>query len=890
MAGLPLLLAGPVVRRVDSTSASVWVALSEPAAVELRIFDGRQKSSGAGTVTAGTHIAVGIVASARMGPHLHIALSRADGVFTPGAIFSYDVVITTANGGPIGLKGLHLLEDDPAGDTTVRKVSGVWDGAPKSYALGYETDYLPSFVVPAAILGDIRIAHTSCRKSHAPGSDALAWLDDLVGDEIDRSGERIQQLYLTGDQIYGDDVPTCILPMYHGLATDLMGDTGGASGEEELPAPGNPGPGMANINMQTAPPMRRTVMVRTDGGLTSVESQNHLLTVGEYAAAYLTAWSPFVWRPLGTEDAVYSTALSPSPFTLTNLHALYGEKSDQPSDLATLTSRLKKKAGAEFAQHRQRVLVFAATVGKVARVLANTPTYMIFDDHDVTDDWNLNENWHRRVYSRPLGRSIVRNALVVYTFFQAWGSDWPTFNDPAHPNSWLLQAAGRYLATTRGRDFAARDELDELLDFSGTVSDDKRATFHYEAPGSLYRVKVLDSRTRRSFPVGSTAPAFLLGDSLDLQIPKGPGQAGDQFLLVIASTPALGPDLFERMVVPLAMVAFDAYRFSHAEEDNDPQNPRPGENDSALKLALKRTNGAAFVDTETWPSNPAGQHQLLSRLASYGRSVVLGGDVHYGTSMFVDWWEWDSTIGEASRKTGRIVQLTASAAHNVFEPTIEAIYRGYHWMNQWAAGPVTEGFGFTRDAFSHIKIPDGKRPTVARLHRMHDAPAILLADGWPEGTTLNAEPDWWFRQQQAHDGRSDRDRGLAFSTALDGLQPFFVEAMAAGAGLERATRAADAYSQALRSQFAPLRDIVMTNNVGLVSFAGGGNGKVSAVHKLISTTKQNYPEDKIDSLLESKKPMGKTAAISPGANNTEVTVALDPSPTKPLFNARPSHG
>ncbi len=31
-------------------------------------------------------------------------------------------------------------------------------------------------------------------------------------------------------------------------------------------------------------------------------------------------------------------------------------------------------------------------------------TYMIFDDHDVTDDWNLHGRWRNRVYRRPFGR------------------------------------------------------------------------------------------------------------------------------------------------------------------------------------------------------------------------------------------------------------------------------------------------------------------------------------------------------------------------------------------------------------------------------------------------------------------------------------------------------
>jgi phosphodiesterase/alkaline phosphatase D-like protein len=56
-------------------------------------------------------------------------------------------------------------------------------------------------------------------------------------------------------------------------------------------------------------------------------------------------------------------------------------------------------------------------------VLANVPTYMIFDDHDVTDDWNLTARWRHRVHASPAGRRIVANALAAYWAFQGWGND-----------------------------------------------------------------------------------------------------------------------------------------------------------------------------------------------------------------------------------------------------------------------------------------------------------------------------------------------------------------------------------------------------------------------------------------------------------------------------------
>ena len=39
----------------------------------------------------------------------------------------------------------------------------------------------------------------------------------------------------------------------------------------------------------------------------------------------------------------------------------------------------------------------------VRRILANVPTYMICDDHEITDDWNLTQEWRNRVLGTNLG-------------------------------------------------------------------------------------------------------------------------------------------------------------------------------------------------------------------------------------------------------------------------------------------------------------------------------------------------------------------------------------------------------------------------------------------------------------------------------------------------------
>ncbi len=898
MAEMPVLLAGPIVRRVEPRSVVVWVAFREPGEVSISVWEGRLKSGGPGSVATGeSPIGTGTVNTRRFGKALHIALVRTGArpqhtipTFRPGAIYSYDIVFKPdAGGDPVGLLGMGLLSDDPQGAGNQRSIGGVSPDAPRHLALGYGGAQLPSFVTPAGILKDIRIAHTSCRKIHGPGTDALSWLDDEIKDKVDKPDERIQQLFLTGDQIYADDVPTCVLPIVHQLGLRLIGGPDHPeNGVEELPLDESR---MAPVTLANAPPMRRTMLIRKHGGFTSVEAQNHLLTFGEYAAMYLLAWSPRIWRGLeneddiwrglATEDECYEHVRTTGPWTLTKLDPLFSPSPSNEPPLPDNEFRklVKEKNQPAFNEERQKVLVYAATVPKVARVLANTATYMIFDDHDVTDDWNINAAWRNRVYSRPLGRAVVRNALLAYTCFQAWGSDWRSFEAVGTQNFLLLAAAEEYLATAQNRSRLRASELDELFGFPPGAA--QRADFHYEVPASLYQIRVLDSRTRRTYPfsVGVGAP-FLLGDgaasSLDAQLPIGPRRAGMEFLLVIAATPVLGPELLERMLLPLAVQVFDAYRvIKGAEEDTAAQSDQPGRRGSSLSLASARTRGALFLDIETWPANELAQHELLNRLATYEKVLVLGGDVHYGTNLAMDWYTFDRRIGETSRKRARIIQLTASAARNAFEKRVEALYRGYHWLNQWMFGSGFSGFAWKDGA--RLDIPAGARLSLGRFSRMQEKPTLLPAFGWPAGTKFEADgdPDWGWRVSMLRDDRLDGERGGPFKEAAEQTATELNSVGLLPRGRERSRSIAALHAKAQSVQFDSRREVVFTNNVGLIRFDTAPSGSVLAVHTLLSTENLGYPEDEPDESLPDARPLGNAAHPSAPGAKTTVTVSLN---------------
>jgi len=49
---LPLMLAGPILRRVEPTLVSVWVALSEPGTIRVTLWEGRVTAGSANPLIA----------------------------------------------------------------------------------------------------------------------------------------------------------------------------------------------------------------------------------------------------------------------------------------------------------------------------------------------------------------------------------------------------------------------------------------------------------------------------------------------------------------------------------------------------------------------------------------------------------------------------------------------------------------------------------------------------------------------------------------------------------------------------------------------------------------------------------------------------------------------
>ena len=594
---LPVVLTGPILRHVTPESVTVWVALKQPSQVELTIYETANRGA-----VLGTSVLEGRGSTVALGKSLHVVAvtAKSDGrSLESDRLYAYD---------------LQFSFDDPQqSPKTLQQALQSIDFP--TVSISYFTHQKPTFVLPPHRLEDLCIVQGSCRKPHGSGYDALPILDSLIENRATQPRCRPHQLFLTGDQIYGDDVAEPFLWVASSLGDALLG------WEEKLPVGWREPEDVDYYTPQQLPCGRRAEVATTQAGFTAGlrnkrdKVNSHLLSLGEYYACYLLAWSPTCWL----------MQIPPGR---------------QISDRRQVIRRWDREAGA--------LRQFIHTLWKVRRALANVPTYTIFDDHDVSDDWNLNRAWCLRVLGRPLGRRAVQNALLAYAVFQAWGNT-PDRFATGQSGAELLVAATDWSASagtnTNAYDRIARyvgmpivDPQTNLPTFveDGTVLILKRhpeaIAWHYTVRSHCHETIVLDTRTWRGYPIEekSSAPPMLLcptafEQQLRLPLQQSASETEIQVTLTIAPT-----NVFHLKAI-----------------------------DWIHHWQLRQNKVFATDVGDAWNINLEALAQLLMTLFEQRRQVVvLSGDIHYSSMVRLI---CESNLGKANSV---LAQLTCSALKN----------------------------------------------------------------------------------------------------------------------------------------------------------------------------------------------------------------------------------
>ncbi|PSM41419.1 alkaline phosphatase [Streptomyces dioscori] len=316
---------------------------------------------------------------------------------------------------------------------------------------------------------------------------------------------------------------------------------------------------------------------------------------------------------------------------------------------------LDQPPGAEVADYEEYThLYYESWLDPEVRWLLSTvPSCMIFDDHDVIDDWNTSEAWVSDMRETPWWRERVLSGLMSYWVHQHLGNLSPDrlAEDPLYEE---------VRATPDGTDalraFAARADADPASvrwsyrrDFGRTrlVMVDSRAA------------RVLDEQNRSMLDTEEwdwLRDQIQDGHVLDEQAPEAPDTPGAyDHLLIGTSLPWLLPNLVHDA---------EAWNAAMCRGERGERWARRGEN-------LRRA-----ADLEHWAAFPSSFDKLAELIAEAGSGplapatiCVLSGDVHHAYVAEPVWRE-----GLAG-PDARVVQLTCSPVHNSIPPYIRVGFR-----------------------------------------------------------------------------------------------------------------------------------------------------------------------------------------------------------------------
>ena len=580
-ADLPLLLAGPIIRRCQADQVWLWLATSKkPDAVVASIFEhtfDRGKHDPlwgrSGVPTRGIKLATQSsddLRVARLGAHLFVILVRIRpyrGKF-PNGFLRYDLEIT--------IDGTTRALNELTVDLSIEKV----DTGVKYLFAGFPR---PFFRLPEA---GAPITQGSCRRPGARGWDAFIHLDEW----IEKNPRKLPQaLFLTGDQIYADWVAPQLFDSVRELAPIVFGV------DEPLPYNGK----QQGVSSFAFKKRKAVVNGRSPFGDKwgfTTQDDGHLLGFSEFAAMYLLAWNPILCRKLGV---------------------------DQGKD--------------------EKLEDYAIAVAAARRVMAHLPTYMVFDDHEITDDWYFNTRWKTANLLEAFTRAIIANGLAAYWAFQAWG------NAPDSFSRDFKEAIELHL--TRIAD-TGRLDSDAMGKYQKELFNFKNWSFFAPTtPPALF----IDTRTQREMS-SRTETAVLIGRAgqqqlLDKSREAGVGMWPDVLLLVLPG-PLLAwkPAAIGQLIGSAYANAFGAAGIAGG--------------------GLRRYGVTLDMLDNEWEefwNNPDGILNVVdavSRIAPRRGCVVFSGDVHFSYCVDAKFVRF-SGPGDTPEDRGRFIQITSSPMLNV---------------------------------------------------------------------------------------------------------------------------------------------------------------------------------------------------------------------------------
>jgi phosphodiesterase/alkaline phosphatase D-like protein len=304
---------------------------------------------------------------------------------------------------------------------------------------------------------------------------------------------------------------------------------------------------------------------------------------------------------------------------------------------------IHRPPGKEVANFEEYTHLYYESWGEpaVRWLLSTLPTSMIFDDHDVRDDWNISHAWRRDMQRTDWWEERITGALMSYWVYQHIGNLSPAglAEDELFAD---VQGATDAEAILRKFAQAADREADGA----------KGARWSYRRDFGPVRVVVVDSRCGR---ILEGDQRMMIGNDEFEWVERQAAESGYEHLVVVSSMPWLLP---------------------RALHDIESWNEALCAGTRGRTLARLAETVRRAVDLEHW----AAFRRSFDRLAAWFERIargehggpvpatisVLSGDVHHTYVSEADFGE---------RYPTRVYQVTCSPIHNTIPTPMRMVFK-----------------------------------------------------------------------------------------------------------------------------------------------------------------------------------------------------------------------
>ncbi|MEU5166524.1 alkaline phosphatase D family protein [Streptomyces mutomycini] len=333
---------------------------------------------------------------------------------------------------------------------------------------------------------------------------------------------------------------------------------------------------------------------------------------------------------------------------------VYADETSQATQRRLAARReLDEAPGAEVADYEEYTHLYDESWRDpdVRWLLSTVPSCMIFDDHDVIDDWNTSAAWVRDMRRTPWWHQRIVSGLMSYWVYQHLGNLSPD----------ALEADPVYAAVR-----AAPDGTETLRDHAAAAdADPTRARWSYRRVFGRTRLLMVDTRAARTLEEQQRSmlreeEAQWLRD----EVLSDPG--AHDHLLIGTSLPWLLPPLVH---------------------DAETWNAALCRGERGERWARRGEKVRRAADLEHWAAFPESFRRLSELLREAGRGpdapatvCVLSGDVHHA---YIAEPQWSDSVPDDTR-TARVLQLTCSPVHNSIPGYIRTGFRfGWSRAGRW---------------------------------------------------------------------------------------------------------------------------------------------------------------------------------------------------------------